>query len=87
MDEAEAQWRAERGGGNYGAGTKEMQERNYITKKEAERKRREVFNDGMQKFGSGKIEEVMPASAAYSGLMCLMIHVFNTDWMLCGCRR
>mmetsp|Transcript_40745 Transcript_40745/g.103203 ORF Transcript_40745/g.103203 Transcript_40745/m.103203 type:complete len:348 (+) Transcript_40745:113-1156(+) len=59
MDEAEAQWRAERGGGNYGAGTKEMQERNYITKKEAERKRREVFNDGMQKFGSGKIEEAL----------------------------
>jgi hypothetical protein len=59
MDDTEAMWRAERGGGNYGAGTKEMQERNYITKKEAERKRREVFNDGMQKFGSGKIEEAL----------------------------
>ena len=42
LTEAELQFRNERSGGNYGAGTKEMQERNYISRKEAERKRREL---------------------------------------------
>lgn len=59
LDDVEAQWRAERGGGNYGAGTQEMQQRNYVSKKEAERKRREVFDDAMAKFKGGKIEEAL----------------------------
>jgi len=59
MDEIEAQWKAERGGGNYGAGTQEMQQRNYISKKEAERKRREIFDDAMAKFKTGKIEDAL----------------------------
>ena len=37
--------KAERRGGNYGAGTKEIQARNYVTRKENERKRRELFED------------------------------------------
>ena len=35
-----------------------MQQRNYVSKKEAERKRREIFDDAMSKFKSGKIEDV-----------------------------
>ncbi|KAI7844917.1 hypothetical protein COHA_001565 [Chlorella ohadii] len=57
LTEAEKQFKAERGGGNYGAGTKEMQERNYIARKEAERKRRELFDDALAKFKKGKVEE------------------------------
>ncbi len=30
MDQAEKMWRKERAGGNYGAGTKEVQQRNYV---------------------------------------------------------
>jgi hypothetical protein len=29
-DPAERQWKRERAGGNYGAGTKEVQQRNYV---------------------------------------------------------
>jgi len=56
MDEAERMWRQERGGGNYGAGTKEMQERNYTSRKEEERKRRELFDDALVKFRKGDVE-------------------------------
>jgi hypothetical protein len=59
LTEAEKQFKAERGGGNYGAGTKEMQERNYIARKEAERERREMFDDALTKFKSGKTEEAL----------------------------
>ncbi len=34
------------------------QERNYIARKEAERKRRELFDDALAKFKKGKVEEV-----------------------------
>jgi len=57
LTEAEKQFRAERSGGNYGLGTKEMQERNYIARKEAERTRRELFDDALAKFKAGKVEE------------------------------
>ncbi|KIZ07823.1 hypothetical protein MNEG_0113 [Monoraphidium neglectum] len=55
LDEAEKKWKSERRGGNYGAGTKEMQARNYVTRKEQERKRRELFDDALDKFKSGDI--------------------------------
>lgn len=45
----------ERNGGNYGSGTKEIQERNYIARKENERKRRELFDDALAKFKGGDI--------------------------------
>lgn len=40
------------------------QERNYIARKEAERARRELFDDALAKFKKGKIEEVrrLPSS-------------------------
>jgi tetratricopeptide (TPR) repeat protein len=59
LTEAEKQFREERAGGNYGLGTKEMQERNYISRKEAERRRRELFDESLAKFRSGTIEEAL----------------------------
>lgn len=59
LTEAEKQFRSERAGGNYGAGTKEMQERNYIGKKEAERRRRELFDEALATFRAGKTEEAL----------------------------
>jgi len=53
MDAAEKKWKSERRGGNYGAGTKEMQARNYVARKEQERKRRELFDDALVKCGGG----------------------------------
>ena len=59
LTEAEKQFKSERSGGNYGSGTKEVQERNYIARKEAERKRRELFDDALSKFKGGKTEEAL----------------------------
>eukprot|EP01023_Acetabularia_acetabulum_P018232 TRINITY_DN1920_c0_g1_i1.p1 TRINITY_DN1920_c0_g1~~TRINITY_DN1920_c0_g1_i1.p1 ORF type:complete len:361 (-),score=69.46 TRINITY_DN1920_c0_g1_i1:182-1171(-) len=56
---AEKQWRGEQAGGNYGAGTREMQQRNYIARKEQERKRRELFDDALQQFRDGKVEDAL----------------------------
>ncbi|KAG1662769.1 hypothetical protein FOA52_006795 [Chlamydomonas sp. UWO 241] len=56
-DASERGFKKERNGGNYGAGTKEIQERNYVARKEAERKRRELFDDALAKFKAGQIQE------------------------------
>jgi len=55
-DSTEKQYKSERRGGNYGAGTKEMQARNYVSRMEAERKRRELFDDALARFNKGDIE-------------------------------
>ena len=52
---AERQFKSERAGGNYGAGTKEIQAKNYTTRKENERKRRELFDDALAKFKKNQI--------------------------------
>jgi len=57
--DAEKMFRAERAGGNVGAGTREVQTRNYIMRKELERKRREMFDDALKKFRGGKAEEAL----------------------------
>jgi tetratricopeptide (TPR) repeat protein len=59
MTEAEKQWKNERAGGNYGAGTKEIQARNYIAQKELERKRKELFEDALVDFRAGKVEDAL----------------------------
>lgn len=59
LTEAEKMFKAERGGGNYGAGTKEIQSKNYVSRKEAERTRRELFDDSLVKFKAGKVEEAL----------------------------
>lgn len=56
MDPAQRMAKTERAGGNYGAGTKELQARNYVSRKEQERKRRELFDDALVKFNAGEIE-------------------------------
>eukprot|EP01025_Chloroclados_australasicus_P069693 TRINITY_DN986_c0_g1_i1.p1 TRINITY_DN986_c0_g1~~TRINITY_DN986_c0_g1_i1.p1 ORF type:complete len:325 (+),score=46.04 TRINITY_DN986_c0_g1_i1:175-1149(+) len=61
LTSAEKQWRSEQSGGNYGAGTREMQQRNYIAAKEQERKRREMFDDALQQFRDGKVEDALIA--------------------------
>jgi hypothetical protein len=68
MDEAEKKWKAERRGGNYGAGTKEMQARNYVARKEQERKRRELFDDALGKLRAGDL----PVSHGVIGVLCWM---------------
>lgn len=59
LTEAEKQWRAERSGGNYGAGTKEMQQKNYIERREAERRRRQLFDDALEKFKKNDTENAL----------------------------
>ncbi len=58
MSEAEKRFKMERGGGNYGMGTKEMQEANYRARKETEKKRRELFDQALAKFKQNNIEGV-----------------------------
>eukprot|EP00882_Tetradesmus_deserticola_P017019 GHRQ01018205.1.p1 GENE.GHRQ01018205.1~~GHRQ01018205.1.p1 ORF type:complete len:171 (+),score=96.20 GHRQ01018205.1:399-911(+) len=59
MDAAQRQAKQERAGGNYGAGTKELQARNYVSRKEQERKRRELFDDALVKFNAGELEAAL----------------------------
>ena len=59
LTDEERQFRAERAGGNYGGGTREMQERNYQTRREAEVARRELFDAALVKFKAGKIEDAL----------------------------
>ena len=56
LDETAKMFQNERAGGNYGIGTKELQQRNYIAKKEDARKRRELFDDALDKFQAGDYE-------------------------------
>lgn len=58
MTDAERRFKSERAGGNYSAGTKEMQEKKYIERKESERKRRELFYDALAMYKAGDLESV-----------------------------
>lgn len=68
MTDAEKQWQAERAGGNYGAGTKEIQERNYVAMKEMERKRKEMFEDALVDFRGGNIDKALVQFEEVKGL-------------------
>jgi len=59
MDNKDREFKKERAGGNYGAGTREVQMRNYITSKENERVRTELFNQGLEDYNSGKYEDAI----------------------------
>lgn len=52
MNVTEKRFKQERGGGNYGEGTKELQIINYKKKKEREAKRESLFESGLDKFNS-----------------------------------
>ena len=58
LSETEKQFRTERAGGNYGMGTKELQAKNFMSRREQERMRRDLFDDALIKFKKGKVEEV-----------------------------
>ncbi len=53
LSEAERRFKAERGGGNYGAGTKEMQANNYLKAKELAAERVVLFEGALKKFNGG----------------------------------
>lgn len=58
MTEAQKLFKAEKAGGNYGSGTKEMQARNYEKRKQSEAKRESLFESALQKFNARDIEGV-----------------------------
>lgn len=58
-DSTAEMFKSERAGGNYGIGTKELQQRNYIAAQETARERRELFDDGLQKFKGGDYENAI----------------------------
>lgn len=53
---AERQFRAERGGGNYGKGTKEVQAANYARAKELQKERVQLFDTALAKFNKKDAE-------------------------------
>jgi len=55
----DAQFKNERNGGNYGSGTKEVQQRNYTSAKEAARKRVELFNDALELYQDKQFEKAL----------------------------
>lgn len=58
--DTEKAFKKERGGGNYGEGTKELQIINYRKKKEREAKRESLFESGLDKFNSKDTKGVHP---------------------------
>ena len=77
---ASKQFKQERSGGDYGEGTREMQSRNYITRKENERKRREMFDDALDKFKDKDIEGVsLSACACLARTPCMLTEVMMGD--------
>ena len=55
----DAGFRSERAGGNYGAGTQELQRRNYAESNEVKRKRMELFEDGLVEFNKAEFEKAL----------------------------
>ena len=56
--EAEANFRKERAGGNYGGGTKELQLMNFKKRQESDARRNGLFETGLQKFNKKDIQGV-----------------------------
>lgn len=59
MTEDERIWKREQAGGNVGYGTRQIQERNYLDKKQKEKERRELFEIGMKKFNEGNVDAAL----------------------------
>lgn len=58
MTEQEKQFKSERGGGNYGAGTRALQEQNFMARQKRDKLRKEMFEDALNKFRANDIEQV-----------------------------
>lgn len=56
--EAEANFKRERAGGNYGGGTKELQLMNFRKRQEQDKKRNGLFESGLDKFYKKDIQGV-----------------------------
>lgn len=72
LEETEEQrlWKEDRTVGNYSAGTKEVQLRNYDSKKRAEQERKDLFNMALSRFKAQNVEEVWGGEGRGSG--CLL---------------
>lgn len=57
LEEDNTAFRSERRGGNYGFGTKEVQQQNYMQRKEMTRKREALFNDALETCRKGDYEK------------------------------
>lgn len=62
--EAEATFRRERAGGNYGGGTKELQLANFKKRQERDARRNGLFESGLEKYYAKDIQGVHAASQA-----------------------
>jgi len=59
MSEDEKMWKREQAGGNVGFGTRQIQERNYLSRKKREEERQELFELALSKFKKGDIESAL----------------------------
>lgn len=59
MSDTEKMWQKERAGGNVGLGTREIQRRNFLERKEKEKERIALFQTALNKFRNNKIEEAL----------------------------
>lgn len=54
---AEKMWRKEQAGGNVGVGTREVQLKNYEERVKSDAERLDLFNNALQKFREGDVEQ------------------------------
>ena len=65
LTDQEKQFKNERGGGNYGAGTRALQEQNFMARQKRDKLRKEMFEDALNKFRANDIEQVSAGLASY----------------------
>lgn len=59
LTEEEKLWRQEQRGGNFGYGTRQIQQKNYLDRKQRERERMELFEEAIRKLKKGEIENAL----------------------------
>lgn len=85
MTATEKRFKQDRTGGNYGEGTKEVQERNYQKRKEAEKEREDLFEKALRLFADKDLEAVPPPASDHpsgvrrleSTMTCLASYSFG----------
>lgn len=78
MTDMEKRFKTERGGGNYGDGTKELQARNYAKRKGSEADREGLFEKALDLFQKKDLEGVRCPQAAYgSSASAPLAHIVN----------
>lgn len=65
-----------------------LQARNYVSRREQERKRRELFDDALSKFNKSDVEvspkSLQPCSPAVAVCVYVMLRMVATRWGDCG---